>query len=170
MENSGLVSPNLVTFFFTFVNIGILFIILRAILFKPITKFMDARAKKIQDSIDQAEKEKSQAKQLLSQYEGQLKSAEAEADGIIKAARETAEREAQRIIAEGKNAAELMMANTRRQLEVEHEAAIAKFKADAAVLVVAASSKLVARDLNQDDNRRYANLLLEELAAQKGKN
>ena len=90
MESGGLINPNLATFLFTFINIGILFFILRAILFKPVTKFMDNRAKKIQDTIDQTEKEKSQAKKLLEQYEGRLNEAEAEAASIIKTARETA--------------------------------------------------------------------------------
>ena len=68
MENQGLVSPNLVTFIATFINIGILFVVLRAILFKPVTKFIEDRAKKIQDSIDQAENNKAQAKNTLEQY------------------------------------------------------------------------------------------------------
>lgn len=170
MESGGLINPNLATFLFTFINIGILFFILRAILFKPVTKFMDNRAKKIQDTIDQTEKEKSQAKKLLEQYEGRLNEAEAEAASIIKTARETAEAEAARIIAGGKAAAELLADNVRRQLETERQAALAKFRTEAAGLVVAASSKLVSRDFNSDDNRRYANMMLDELAAQKGNN
>jgi F-type H+-transporting ATPase subunit b len=170
MENPGLVSPNLVTFFFTLVNIGILFFILRAILFKPVSKFMEDRAKKIRDAIDQAEKDKTQAKHILEQYEDQLKNAEAEAETIIRAARESAQHESDRIIAEGKAEAETLMDRTRRQLEAERQTALARFRTEAAALVVAASSRLVARDLNQEDNRRYAGMLLEELAAKRNGN
>ncbi|MDR2133496.1 MAG: ATP synthase F0 subunit B [Treponema sp.] len=165
MENPGLVSPNLVTFFFTFVNIGILFFILRAVLFRPVSKFMEDRAKRIRDTIDQAEKDRSRAKQMLEQYEGRLKNAEAEAEAIVRTARENAERESGRIVAGGKAAAETLLANTRRQLEAERRAALERFRTEAAALVVMASSRLVARDLNQEDNRRYAGMLLEELAA-----
>jgi F-type H+-transporting ATPase subunit b len=168
MENPGLVSPNLVTFFFTFVNIGILFFLLRAILFKPLTKFMADRAQKIQDSIDQAERNKTQAKKTLEQYEARLKEADAEAESIIAAARESAEAESARIIAGGKASAQQLIVNARRQLEAEQQAAMAKFRAEAAVLVVAASSRLVARDFNSEDNKRYANMLMDELAARKG--
>ncbi|MDR0585218.1 MAG: ATP synthase F0 subunit B [Treponema sp.] len=170
MESGGLINPNLATFLFTFVNIGILFFILRAILFKPVTKFMDARTKKIQDTIDQAEEDKSRAKKLLEQYEGKLNGAEAEAVSIIKTARETAEAEAARIVAEGKAAAKVLADNVRRQLETERQAALAKFRTEAAGLVLAASSRLVLRDFNSEDNRRYANMMLDELAAQKGNN
>lgn len=168
MENQGLVSPNLVTFFFTFVNIGVLFFILRAILFRPVSKFMEERARKIQDSIDQAEKNKAQSRQLLEQYEARLKAADAEADSILSAAREDAEAEAAQIVAEGKAAAEALIASARKQLEVEQRAAFARFRIEAAALVTAAAGRLAARDFNGDDQRRYANMLLEELAARTG--
>jgi F-type H+-transporting ATPase subunit b len=155
-----------VTFIITIVNIVILFFILRAILFRPVTKFMAARAKKIQDAINQAEKDKNQAKQLLEQYEGHLKNAEAEAEAIISAAKESAAHEAERIIAEGKDAAEIMLANARKQLEAEQRAALAKFRAEAVMLTLAASSRLIGRDMRQDDNRHFANMLLDELSLQ----
>jgi F-type H+-transporting ATPase subunit b len=163
MENPGLVSPNLVTFFFTLVNIGILFVILRAILFKPVTKFMEERSKKIQDTINQAEKDKNQAKQLLRQYEDRLKGAEEEAEEIIRAARESAQAQADEIVAGGKEAAEALLANARGQVEAEQKAALARFRSEGAALVVSAAARLLRRELNQDDPRRYAGLLLQEL-------
>ncbi|MDR1252066.1 MAG: ATP synthase F0 subunit B [Treponema sp.] len=168
MESGGLINPNLVTFFLTLVNIGTLCFILRAILFKPVTRFMEARSKKIQDTVDQTERDKSQAKQLLERYEEKLQEAGAEAEAIIKGAREEAEVEAARIIAEGKDAAQAFALSARRQLEDERQAALTKFRAEAAGLVIAASSKLVAREFSGGDNARYAKMLLDELAAQKG--
>jgi F-type H+-transporting ATPase subunit b len=152
-----------ITFFFTFINIGILFFILRALLFKPVTKFMEDRTKKIQATIEQAEKDKNQAKNLLQQYKDQLKTAETEAEAIINTARETARQQADRIIAEGKEAAEALLANGRRQLEVERKAAMVLFKSEAAALVTAASSRLLRRELTKEDNLRQAALLLREL-------
>jgi len=157
-----------VTFGITIINIVILFFILRAILFKPVTKFMAERAKRVQDSINQAEKDKAQARELLDQYQGRLKGADAEAETILRAARENAGKETERRIAEGKAEAANIVANARRQLEAEQQAVLARFMADAADMVMAASSKLAARDLNSDDDRRYVTMLLDELAAKKG--
>ena len=152
-----------VTFIITIVNITILFFILRAVLFKPVTKFMADRAKRVQDSIDQAEKSKALAKAALAQYEAHLKTAETEADAIIRAAREHAQQEAGKIIADGRAAAEVMLANTRRQLEMERQAALAIFRKEAAALVVAASGRLVGREIQSEDNRQYADMLLEAI-------
>ena len=47
-----------VTVVFTFINIIVLYIILRKILFKPVAKHMDDRSKKIQEALDLAEEAK----------------------------------------------------------------------------------------------------------------
>jgi F-type H+-transporting ATPase subunit b len=154
---------SLSTFLITVINIGILFFILRAILFKPVTQFMENRQKGIQEALDQAETEKNQAKLLLKQYEDQIKNIEKEASEILKTAREAAKIESDRIIAEGKAASELILANGHKQLEAERQAALAVFRAEAAALVITASSRLLQRELNQDDSRRQAAALLRDL-------
>jgi F-type H+-transporting ATPase subunit b len=159
-----------VTFIITIINITILFFILRAILFKPVTKFMAARAKKVQDMIEQAEKDKAEAKRLLAEYENRLQEADTRANVTIKIANENAARQAEQIIEKGKAEAENLILAAQKQIEAEKQVALAKFKLEASALVIAAATKLAARNISDDDNRRYVNMLLEELAAQKGKN
>ncbi|MDR0324052.1 MAG: ATP synthase F0 subunit B [Treponema sp.] len=155
-----------VTFIITIINITILFFILRAILFKPVTKFMAERAKTVQDSIDRAEKDKALARKILAEYEDKLKNAEAQAHAILKAARDNAARQSELIVSEGKGEAENIITAARKQIEMERQAALTKFRLEAAALVMAASSKLVSREFSAEDNRRYANMLLEELSRQ----
>jgi F-type H+-transporting ATPase subunit b len=157
-----------VTFFFTLINLGVLFFILRAILFKPVTKFMEERSKKIHDAIEQAEKDKNQTKVLLAQHEEQLKKAEAEADALIQHAREKAEKEAADIIRSGQDEAGRIIAAGRAQLEMELNAAMAQFRAEAAALVVAATGRLLRRELSGEDVRRQAALLIKELGNRGG--
>jgi F-type H+-transporting ATPase subunit b len=159
-----MINPSLATFLVTIINIAALFFILRAILFKPVTQFMADRTKKVEDTLAQAEKEKNQAKQLLAAYEDRLRQAEGEAEAIIQNARENSRQEADRIMAEGKAASEAMIASARTQIQAEQQAALALFKAEAAALVIAASSRLLRRDLDQEDNRRLASSFLAEIA------
>jgi F-type H+-transporting ATPase subunit b len=154
-----------VTFIITIINIAILTVILRTVLFKPVTKFMADRAQRIQSSIDQAEKDKSNSQKLLMEYQNKLKNAEAEAEEIVKAARKNAEAEARKIIDEGKAIAEALSASARKQAELERQTIFARFKVEAAALVMAASARLVQREFSGEDNRRYANMLLDELSA-----
>jgi len=155
-----------VTLIITVINIAILFFILKALLFKPVTKFMDDRAKRVQDSIDQSEKDKAEAKALLTRYEAQLETADTEADGIIRKAREQARIEAERIIADSRVSAGTVLANAQKQIENEHQAAVAKFRKEAASLVVEAAGRLLGREIKSEDSRQYAELLLQEISSE----
>lgn len=151
-----------VTFVITILNITVLFFILRAILFKPVTKFMAERTKKVEDSIEQAEKDKTQARAMLAQYEERIKNAEADAAAIIQNAIELAQLEAEKIIAESHASAEITLASSRKELELERLAALERFKEEAASLVVETTSRLLARELKAEDCLAYADMLLAE--------
>ncbi|MDR2575148.1 MAG: ATP synthase F0 subunit B [Treponema sp.] len=157
-----------VTFIITIINVTILFFVLRALLFKPVTKFMAERTKRVQDTIDLAQKDREEAAKLLAEYENKLKNAEGEARDILKTARESAERQSKLIIAEGKQKAHETVDAASKQIEMERQAALTRFKLEAAALVMAVSAKISAKEFSSDDNRRYVNMLLDELSAQKG--
>jgi F-type H+-transporting ATPase subunit b len=152
-----------VTSAITIVNLVILFFILRAILFKPVAKFMAARTAKIRNDLDSAEKDRAAAKALLEQYEDKLKTAREESATIVRQAREQADVLAAVRLEEAMREAETLIANARRQIEAERKAAALLFKAEAARLVVAASSRLLQREVNAEDSRRFADRIVEEL-------
>jgi F-type H+-transporting ATPase subunit b len=156
-----------VTFIITIVNIIILTLILRRALFKPVTKFMADRAKRVQDSIEKAEEDEAKAQKLLAQYQGKLKNADADVQEIIRIARTGAEAESKRIINDGRAKVEAMIASAHVQIESERQTALARFKLEAAALVMAASARLVQREFSGEDKLRYANMLLDELASHK---
>ena len=152
-----------VTFIFTLLNIGILYLILRVLLFKPVTKFMETRAKKIKDDISNAEEEKNKAEAMRQEYEDKLKNAQIEAESLIRSAREAARTQADQIVSEGKKEADRLVLLARGQSESERQAAMAVFKTEAAALVLAASSQLLKRELSREDSQLHAKRILEEL-------
>jgi len=154
-----------VTFIITIINIIILFLILRVVLFKPVTKFMAERTLKVQRSIAQAEIDKATAQKLLARYETQLLAVGTKAENIIRTAREQAEKEARRILAASRAEVERVTAETRAKLKAERLAAMALFKAEAAALVVSAASRLIRRELSGAEQQRYAVEALEQIAA-----
>lgn len=151
------------TFLITIVNVGILFLVLRAVLFKRVTQFMQNRSDGVRRTLEEAEKDKQAAKALVSQCEERLKNVQTEADALLKEARLKARQEADRIVAEGRDAATALAANARAQIEADQKAAAARFQAEAAALVIAAAGRLLQRELSQEDNRRFAGLILQEL-------
>ena len=75
------------------VNLVVLFLILKTLLFQPVRKFMAAREAQIQSQLQAAEAAKAQAEQLQADYAQKLSQAESECQAIIaKGYREGAER------------------------------------------------------------------------------
>jgi F-type H+-transporting ATPase subunit b len=158
-----------VSFFFTLVNIIVLFIVLRAILFKPVTKFMENRAAKVQNDIENAANDRDEAKSLRLTYEDKMKKAGDDAMLITQKAQEAAEKHAADIINESKTHAEAMIDAARKQILAERQAAFLMFKAEAAALIVAAAGKLIPNSTDsatfRADARARAELVLRELGA-----
>ena len=161
-----MIDLSITTFLVTIINIGILFVVLRAVLFKRVSKFMEDRTNKVQHSIEEAEKDKQAAKALLSQYEERLKNVQGDAEAIIQSAQKKARQEAVQIVAAGKEAANTLIANAHKQIQAEQRAALGLFQAEAAALVISAASRLLQRELTQEDSRRFAGLLLQEIGKQ----
>ncbi|MDR2445160.1 MAG: ATP synthase F0 subunit B [Spirochaetaceae bacterium] len=156
-----------VSFFFTLVNIAVLFIVLRAILFKPVTKFMEGRTAKIKAEIENAAKERDEAKSLRLAYEEKVKNAGTEAAQLAKKTREAAEKQAELIISDAKAQAEDIIGGARKQILAERQAAFIAFRAEAATLVVAAAGRLLRRDFSDEDARAHAELVLRELGGRR---
>ena len=152
-----------VTFVITIINIIILYLILKAILFKPTTNFMADRVKRIQNSIEQAEKDKVTAQKLLEQYKKQLNNAEMEADAIIRFAKEQAELEREQILDNTKVEAGRILDAAQSKLEADRLAAMALFRAEAAAMVLSAASRLIRHELSGAEQQRYAAEVLDNL-------
>ena len=152
-----------ITFFITILNIGVLYLILRAILFKPVTKFIENRTQKIKGELEQAAKEKERAEALRKQYEASIQSAEDEGERIIKEARELAQKQAQTIVDQGKIDAENLLKAARLQIEAERRVEALAFQEQAAALVLSATGRLLGREVNAEDSRKAAQQFVSEL-------
>ena len=69
-----------------FVNLLILFLLMKKFLFGPITKLLDERAKGVADTLDQAETQLAEAERQKAEYTQQLASARGEAAARQRAA------------------------------------------------------------------------------------
>src|ERR1039457_1585192 len=96
-SGSFLISPNVGLMIWTLLLFGISMYVLAKLAFPRISAALDRRQKAIEDSIDAAERTRTQADELLAEYRERLKEARGQADEIVGRARKTAathEREA----------------------------------------------------------------------------
>jgi len=150
--------------FWEVVSFAILFFILYKFAFPGILSALEEREKKIKDSLDQAERHRSEAESKLKEYEAKLAMASKEAEGIMTAAKERAQRlmeeNEQRLIAE----ADRIKGEATRDIDVERRKAIQDIRTQTTELALMVAEKVVQRSLNDADHRRLADEALDALS------
>lgn len=152
-------------FIMAFINLIILYIVLRKVLFVPIMAFMEKRTKSIEDSIADAEKQKAEAIEMRNTYEAQLKTAKAEGVRIVDAAVAKATREQESIVAEAQRQAEELLAKAREEIELEREQMLKGVRSEVASLALAAASKVLEANMDTESNRLLVGKFIDEAGA-----
>ncbi len=153
------------TFIWVAINLLILYLVMKKLLFKPVTGFMEKRIQTIKDSIDNAEKTRSEANELKKKYEEQLKAAKAQADRILEDARTRAGKEYDSVISAAKSDAEALMARARAEMERERDQMLKDLKSQVAGLALSVASKVIEANMDTDKNRELADKFIDEAGA-----
>ena len=143
-----------VTLVFTVINIIVLYIILKKILFKPVTKHMQERTQKIQDALDMAEEAKRKIDELKLEYDAKLKEAKQEGGQIVDDYRKRANKEYESAILEAKKEANMIIQNAKAELEIEKEQLISSMKKEMSDLVLDTTEKVLKKNIDSDTNRK----------------
>ena len=150
--------------FWEVLSFAILFFVLYKFAFPGILGALEDREKKIKDSLDQADRHRSEAERTLKEYEAKLSMAAKEAEGILAAAKERAQRlmeeNEQRMTVE----AERIKGEATREIDHERRKAIQDIRAQTTELALMVAEKVVLRSLNEADNRKFADEALEALS------
>lgn len=160
---SFLVSPDVGLMVWTLLVFVISMYILSKAVWPRLAAALDKRQQAIEDSIDTAERTRTEADRLLEEYRERLTEARQQADEIVARARKTAENNESEAIAEAKRKREEMMAQTRRDIQQETRRAIQEIRAEVANLTVLATEKVTRKTLTDDDQKRLVEEALSEL-------
>ncbi len=162
-SGSFLVSPNVGLMVWTLLLFGISMYLLSKLAFPRITEALDKRQRSIEDSIDAADRTRSEADALLVEYRERLKEARGQADEIVDRARKAADMHERDSQEDAKARREQMMEQTRRDIETETRRAIQEIRREVADLTVMATEKVTRKTLTEDDQRRLVDEALSEL-------
>src|ERR1039457_4891194 len=138
-------------------------LLLSRLAFPRISEALGRRQKSIEDSIDTAERTRTEAEQVLAEYRERLKEARAQSDEIVQRARQTAESHeheardrGQEILADAARRAE-------RDIETARKRALDDIRREVADLTIMATEKVTRKTLNDADQRRLVEEALSEL-------
>ena len=150
------------TLFFTVLNILILYFILKKILFKPVTKYMETRSNKIKEALDMAEEAKAKVEAMEEEHQVRLKEAKEEGIALINSYEQKAKNEYDNIIANAKKDSEMLIENTRNELAVEKDQLVSSLKTEISDLVLEASEKILNKNLDSKANRELVEKFIKE--------
>jgi F-type H+-transporting ATPase subunit b len=163
-ENSNfLVSPNVGLMIWTLLAFLVAFFVLRKWAWPAITEALDKRQRAIEESIETAERARTEAATLLEEYRTRLREARAQAEEIIARARKAGEVHERETVEEARAKREELLEQTRRDIEAETRRAIQEIRTEVADLTILATEKVTRKTLDEDDQKRLVEEALGEL-------
>ncbi|MBQ9930720.1 MAG: F0F1 ATP synthase subunit B [Firmicutes bacterium] len=150
------------TIVFIWVNVLILFLILKKFFFQKVRNFMVDRQNSIQESLDNAENVTKEADALLADYKDRIANVEAESREIVRDAKQRAEAQAQLILAEANEQAAARLQQAEQAILREKELARAEMQDEIATLAIYAAERILERELDEEKQRAFVLRIMEE--------
>jgi len=147
----------------TIVCFGLTFFVLRRFAFGPIQKIIDERRKRIQSSIEEAEKARSEARRLLEEHRALIGQARGQSEQILAEARKVAESMARRVKEETEADRQRRLEETKRQIEAETQRALEQIRTEVAELTLIATTKVTGKVLEDADHKRLIDEAIRDL-------
>jgi F-type H+-transporting ATPase subunit b len=158
-----LVSPSVGLMIWLLLAFFVTLLILRKYAFPAIGDALDRRQRAIEESIDAAERTRTEADALLAEYRQRLTDARAQADEIVARAERAGEVAKDESLAAAKTQREELHEQTLREIEAAKRAAIQDIRREVADLTVMATERVTRKTLDESDQRRLVEEALGEL-------
>ena len=151
--SGGLLSVNSGLAFWTTLTFILLLLLLTKFAWKPILSALKQREDAIKDSLEQAEKAKDEAKQILAQNQDSLAKAEEESKKVIEQSRLFAENMKEQMIKDSKEQAKKIIDEASAEIDRKKNAAFDELKNQIAEISIQAAEKILKQNLDADKNK-----------------
>lgn len=145
------------------INIVVLFLLLRLILFKPVSRYLSERSARISNQLSEAESRLAEAETLKQAYQKQLDKAVEEGHDVIRASKTKATQEAEAILDDAKAQADKFFDEAQERIAKEKERALEQMRQEVAKLSVDIAARILKREVTAADNLALAEEFFHEL-------
>lgn len=160
---SALVQPGLGLMIWTLLAFVITMLVLRKLAFPRISAALEERAQRISRNIEESERVREEADELLAEYRQRLKEAREQAEDIVARAKRAGETARSEATEEGRAKREELVAAARKDIEAETRRSLEQIRKEVADLTVLATEKVARKSLTEDDQRRLVEEALNEV-------
>ena len=151
------------TMIIAWVNLLILYLVLKKLLFKPIKNMIDSRQKEIDDMYSDAESSKESAAALKAEYEERLAAAEEESEQMLRSAQRRAQLKEEEILKEANEKAARTLERAEERIEQEKKRAINDVKNQVSGLAVDIAAAVIGRDVSSAEHETLINDFIENM-------
>jgi F-type H+-transporting ATPase subunit b len=148
----------------TIISFILLVILLWKVAYPQILKGMKNREQTIKQQLEEAQKTKKEAENLLEDYKRQLAEARSEAQKIINEGKSLGENMRKEIVQKAQAESNQIVKRAQEEIELQKQKAILELQEKIADLSIMAATKIINKSLNTEDNRR----LVEEYVSKVG--
>ena len=131
----------------------------------PILEMVQAREDGIQGTLDQAANERDEAAKLLAEHRQQMADARRQAQQMIAEGKEAGERVRQGIEEKARIEGDAMIERARESIEREKDAALGELRKEAVDLALAAAAKLLQESLDEEKDRELIMGFIDDLSS-----
>ena len=136
--------------------------------FPKLRETVEARERAIQSELEEAERSKAEAQQLLDTYKQQLSQARSEANRLIEEARRQGEEVRRDIVSRAEQDAEGIVSRAREQIDAERNRTVQELRGQIAQLSIDLAEKVVGRSLDGEAQRDLVDSYIREVGAMSG--
>ncbi len=141
-------------FFWTWIVFIALFFTLKRFAWPAIVRATEQREHRIAKQLDEAEKLNGEAKAALEEHRRLLDGAKGDAAALVNEAKVVAGKEREAILDKTRQEQEQLLERAKREIEAERDRAVAQLRREAVDLSLAAASRLVDSNLDDEANRK----------------
>ena len=167
LSSLGITKDLLADLVINIVSIVVLFLVVKKLAYNPVKKFMAARTEKVMAQKLEAEKLAEEAQAKSSEYEELLKECENAKAQAIKEGEALAREESGQIVSAAKEKAQSIIDNANKKAEEKYNRMIDEANDYIVNLTIDASSKLLKREVNDEDNRKIVEAFLNSVDGDK---
>src|SRR5690606_29566068 len=162
-QEGGLLDINPGLTIWTFIIFVIVLLLLYKFAYPAILGAVEAREARIQELLAAAERDREEAQRLLEEQRTRHEELRTQVQEMVNEGRTAGERLRDEIVAEAREEQQAMLERARREIAQETERALAEVREQAVDLAIAAASKLVEKELDEEGNRRFVQDVLNQL-------
>lgn len=155
--------PNLTTIIVQLLSTGVMFFCFKQFLWKHVRAYLGKRAEYIEGNMQEAKDMNEKAKTLLVESEEKARQSALEYQQILATAKEDAQKQQEKILAEAREQAAIKMAQADQAIEAQKAQARQDMREEMVDIALEVASRLMATQMTSEENKKMAEGFIDQV-------